>query len=164
MSEFKVIETQEDFDKAIKSRLAQKDRELEEKFKDYKSPEDVTAMKAEFDKQLKEAQESLKQVQEKLKAHDSEVSELTKRAETAENSLLKNKIANEYKLPFELAGRLIGSNEEELKKDAESLSGILGTPKAAPPLHTGTQTSASSASVDAGMGELLSQINAQLAK
>ena len=34
MSDFKVIETQEDFDKAIQKRLAQKDRELEEQYKD----------------------------------------------------------------------------------------------------------------------------------
>ena len=60
MADFKVIETQEEFDKAIKSRLAQKDRELEEKYKDYLSPEDVTAMKDDFDKQLEEANNTLK--------------------------------------------------------------------------------------------------------
>ena len=41
MSEFTPIETQEDFDKAIKSRLAQKDRVLAEKYKSYLSPEDA---------------------------------------------------------------------------------------------------------------------------
>ena len=35
MSEFTPITTQEEFDKAIKGRLAQKDRELEEKFKPF---------------------------------------------------------------------------------------------------------------------------------
>ena len=64
MADFKVIETQEEFDKAIKSRLAQKDRELEEKYKDYLSPEDVTAMKADFDKQLEEANNTLKRSSE----------------------------------------------------------------------------------------------------
>ena len=37
MSEFKAIETQEEFDKAIKARLAQKDRELADQYKDYQS-------------------------------------------------------------------------------------------------------------------------------
>ena len=50
MNEFKVIETQEEFDKAIKSRLAQKDRELEEKFKDYLAPDKVSALNEEYEK------------------------------------------------------------------------------------------------------------------
>ena len=168
MSEFTPIETQEDFDKAIKARLAQKDREVAERYKDYLSPEKADAMKADYEKQIEEAQKSLREVQDKVKNYDSTVSELTKRAEVAETSLLKNKVANEYKLPLELAGRLIGTTEEELKKDAESLSGILKPGGAggagAPPLHIGNQTKGGNAgTVDAAMAELVAQVNAQLA-
>lgn len=167
MSEFTPIETQEDFDKAIKSRLAQKDRELAEKYKNYLSPEDAEAMKADFKKQLEDANKTVKEAEDKLKNFDSTVSELTKRAEVAETSLLKNKVAYENKLPLELASRLIGSTEEELKKDAESLSGII-KPSAggngAPPIHIGSQTKGGNAgSFDAGMAELVAAVNAQLA-
>ena len=57
--EFKVIETQEDFDKAIQKRLAQKDRELEEKFKDYLAPDKVSALKEEYEKKLEKFREVL---------------------------------------------------------------------------------------------------------
>ena len=167
MSEFTPIETQEDFDKAIKSRLAQKDRELAEKYKAYLSPEDAEAMKADFKKQLEDANKSVKEAQDRLKTVDSTVSELTKRAEAAESSLLKNKVANEYKLPLERANRLIGTTEEELKKDAESLSGIIKPSNpSAPPLYTGNQNLSGNANnqVNAGYGELLAQINSQLAQ
>ena len=168
MGDFKVIETQDELDKIIKSRLAQKDREVAEQYKDYLSPDDAKAMKAEYEKQIEEANKTVKEAQEKLKTFDNTVSELTKRAEVAETSLLKNKVANEYKLPLELAGRLIGTTEEELKKDAESLSGILKPGGAggagAPPLHIGNQTKGGNAgTVDAAMAELVAQVNAQLA-
>lgn len=165
MSEnFKVIETQEELDKIIKSRLAQKDREVAETYKDYLSPEKVEAMKADYGKQLEEANKLVKEAQDKLKTYDDTVSELTKRAETAEVSLMKNKIAYENKLPLELANRLIGTTEEELKKDAESLSGII-KPSTQPPLHVSNptkSTNVNSGNLDAGMAELLASVNAQL--
>lgn len=166
MSEnFKVIETQEELDKIIKSRLAQKDREVAEAYKDYLSPEKVEAMKADYGKQLEEADKRVKEAQDKLKTFDDTVSELTKRAETAEVSLMKNKVAIENRLPIELADRLIGANEDELKADAEKLSGIL-KPISAPPIHISNPTSGVSTgtgNIDAGMAELVAQINAQMA-
>lgn len=162
MSDFKVIETQEDFDKAIQSRLKQKDRELADKYKDYLSPDDVTALKADFDKQLQEANKLVKETQDKLSTFDETVSNLTKRAEAAEKQVLKNRVAYENKLPIELSERLIGNTEEELKADAEKLSGII-KPNNAPPLYTGTQTSQSGNTLEAGMAEVLASINAQFA-
>lgn len=164
MSDFKIIETQEDFDKAIQSRLKQKDRELVDKYKDYLSPDDVTALKADYDKQLQDANKLVEEANKKLSTFDETVSNLTQRAETAENKLLKNKVAYENKLPIELSDRLIGSTEEELKADAEKLSGILKPQgHGAPPLYTGTQTSQSGNTYEAGMAEVLAGINAQFA-
>lgn len=164
MSDFKIIETQEDFDKAIQSRLKQKDRELADKYKDYLSPDDVTALKADYDKQLEDANKLVDEANKKLSTFDETVSNLTQRAETAENKLLKNKVAYENKLPIELSDRLIGSTEEELKADAEKLSGILKPQgHGAPPLYTGTQTSQSGNTYEAGMAEVLAGINAQFA-
>lgn len=164
MSDFKVIETQEDFDKAIQSRLKQKDRELADKYKDYLSPDDVTALKADYDKQLQEANKLVEEANKKLSTFDDTVSNLTQRAESAENKLLKNKVAYENKLPIELSDRLIGSTEEELKADAEKLSGILKPQgHGAPPLYTGTQTSQSGNTYEAGMAEVIAGINAQFA-
>ena len=94
--EFSPITTQEEFDKAIQKRLAQKEREMTESFKEYMSPDDVKALKAECDRKVKEAQDCVKVAEDKLKANEQTVSEITKRAETAELSLKKNQIAYEH--------------------------------------------------------------------
>jgi chromosome segregation ATPase len=135
MSEFKVIETQEEFDKAIKSRLAQKDRELAEQYKEYLSPEQAEELKADLKKQLDEANDLVAKAKETLAEKDKTVSELEARATKAESDLLKQKGAHANKLPLELAGRLIGTTEEELTKDAESLAALL-KPTSTPPLRT----------------------------
>ena len=159
--EFKVIETQEDFDKAIQKRLARAERETAEKYKDYLAPEKVEELKKEYEDKLKKSGEELKAAQEKIAGHDQIVADLTTRATTAENKLLKGRIANDAGIPLELAGRLVGNNEEELKKDAEQLASYL-VPKSAPPLRstdpagTGTQ-----AKINADMATMLSQINSQ---
>lgn len=159
MSDFTPIETQEAFDKAIQKRLAQKDRELADQYKDYLSPDDVAALKADYENKIREAGEAVKAAEGRVKEKDSTVSELTKRAEAAEASLLKNKIAYENKLPLELAGRLVGNNEEELKADAETLASLI-KPTNTPPLHTGERTMGGSNSnqMGAGMMSLLSQL------
>ena len=154
--EFKVIETQEDFDKAIQKRLAQKDREAEEKYKDYLSPDKVEALNKEWEEKFNKVNESLTQANEKIAGHDAVVSDLTKRATVAEESLLKNRIAYESGVPFELAGRLVGANEEELKADAAKFASYIA-PKAAPPLHS----SDPNANKNGDMAALLNQINAQ---
>lgn len=155
MGDFKVIETQEDFDKAIKARLSQKDRELAEKYKDFLSPEDASAMKADFEKELQEANKKVEEAQEKLSSFDETVSNLTQRAEAAENKLLKNKVAYENKLPIELSERLIGKTEEELKADAEKLSAAIKPQSAgAPPAYTGSQKASSGNKYQSGLMQL----------
>ena len=159
MSDFTPIETQEAFDKAIQKRLAQKDRELADQYKDYLSPDDVAALRADYENKIREAGEAVKTAESKVKEKLETVSELTKRAETAEASLLKNKIAYENKLPLELANRLVGSNEEELKKDAETLAGLM-RPTNTPPLRTSEHPIGGSTpnQMTAGMASLLSQL------
>lgn len=161
MGDFKVIETQEEFDKAIKSRLAQKDRELEEKYKDFLSPEKVKELKAEQEKRLKEFEEKLKEANEKIASNDDVVSKLTNRATEAEVKLLKQKVAHVNRLPLELADRLIGTTEEELSKDAESLAALL-KPSNTPPLRTTEGAKTNTNSLDAQFMGLLSQVNEQL--
>ena len=159
MSEFKVIETQEELDKIIKKRLEQKDREVAEQYKDFLSPDDAKAMKADYEKQIQDAQD-------KLKTFDETVSTLTKRADTAEVSLLKNKVAIETNVPFKLASRLIGTTEEELTADALSFMEGLGTKPSGgsePPLHIGGTTPRYANTYDAAMAEFASQITADMA-
>ena len=160
--EFTPITTQEEFDKAIQKRLAQKEREMTESFKEYMSPDDVKALKAECDRKVKEAQDCVKVAEDKLKEKEQTVSEITKRAETAELSLKKNQIAYEHKLPLELAGRLVGSTDEELTKDAENLASLV-KPSYAPPLRsTETNNNNGSLTQDQALLGLLGQIKGTL--
>lgn len=157
MSEFTPITTQEEFDKAIKSRLAQKDREAEEKYKDYLSPDKVSSLKEDYEKKLEELKKSAKDAADMLSENQKTVGELTKRAETAEHSLLKNKIAYDHKLPLELAGRLVGETEEELTKDAETLASLV-KPSSAPPLYSTNPNNNTHTASDQALLGLLSQI------
>ena len=154
--EFKVIETQEEFDKAIKERLARKEKELAETYKEYLSPDKASSMKEEYEKKLAEANKRLDEVSEKLKSHDAIVSELTERATKAETSLMKSRIAHENGVPIELAERLVGSTEDELKKDAETLAAFM-KPASAPPART-TETPKAN-TTDAAMMQLLQNLN-----
>ena len=159
MSEFTPITTQEEFDKAIQKRLAQKEREMTENFKEYMSPSDVKELRAECERKIKDAQDAVKVVEDKLKAKDLTVSEITKRAEVAEGKLLKNKIAYENRLPLELASRLIGETEDELKADAQKLASLV-RPSSAPPLKTTDISGGTTTKADAGLMQLLGQLNA----
>lgn len=161
MEDFKVIETQEDLDKIIQKRLAQKDREAAENYKDYLSPEKVKELKESFETKLEDVQKALEDANKKISENDQIVSDLTLRAQNAETSLLKNKIAHEKGLPLELAGRLVGSTKEELEKDAETLSGII-KPVHTAPLHTGETKGAGQANTSSAYMGLLSQLSEQM--
>ena len=167
MADFKVIETQEDFDKAIQKRLEQKDREVAEKFKGWLSPDETNALKAEHEKAIQEMQAKLTKAEETAGTHDTQIQELTQRAAQAESALLKSKIAHETGVPIELADRLVGATAEELKADAEKIAGYLA-PKSAPPLRstepsqefmmTGNPESDSRQAAQAAMMQILPQL------
>ena len=162
MSDFTPITTQEEFDKAIKGRLAQKDREFEEKYKDYLSPDKVSELKKDYENKLEESKKLVKETQDKLKENESFVVELKARAEKAENSILKNKIADQHKIPIGLADRLVGETEDDLNKDAEKVKAYLEEAKKAggtPPLYTReTNNTGSGSATDAAMLGLLSAL------
>ena len=156
MAEFKVIETQEGFDKAIQERLARKDKELSE-FK-----EKASASEAEYKKRLDEAANTIKSLNEKIAGHDQIVSDLTARATTAEGSLMKIKVAHNNGVPMELANRLVGSTEEELAEDAKSFAAYMA-PAQAPPLRSNAPAdSKANNSLDAAYATMLASINGQI--
>lgn len=163
MADFKPIETQEDFDKMIQKRLEQKEREVSERFKDYRSPDEIKELTSGYEGKLKEVNEALKAERDKSIEASKKVTEIEERAKVAETRYLKGKIAVEKGLPYELADRLIGETEEDLLKDAESISALLN-PKSAPPLYSNdTRTSTGgTAATDAAYSQLLAGINQQI--
>ncbi|MBS7209325.1 MAG: DUF4355 domain-containing protein [Lachnospiraceae bacterium] len=130
MSEFKVIETQEQFDEVIGERLKRERETVEKKYENYLSPEDV--------QKKMEGYLSPESEKEKYKDYLSpeEVAKKDAVIKGYETNSVKMRIAHEYGIPFELASRLSGENEDEIKKDAESMKTILGNSTRPAPLRT----------------------------
>lgn len=156
MADFKTIETQEELDKVIAERLDRKAREVESKFADYLAPDKVEELKASHKKELDGLNEKVKELKDTIASHSAEVSEIKARAEKAENSLMKNRIAHENGIPLELASRLQGNTEDEVKADAKTLSSFF-SPKSAPPLKS-AMPSSSTDTKEAAMHTLLSEL------
>jgi hypothetical protein len=157
MSDFTPITTQEDFDKAIQKRLAQKDREAEEKYRDYMAPDKVDALKADYDKKISDAAALVKDAQAKLAKHDEEIASITQRAVEAEGKLLKSSIANKHGIPLDLADRLVGTTEDEIEKDAQNFAGYLGSRNGAP-MRSNDSVVNTPSSTDQAFMSLLSQL------
>ena len=117
--EFKAIETQEALDAIIKNRLERNTKsvtdsvtaEITKKFEGYVSPDDA-----------KKSADQITALTEKLRESETKIAELTAKNSAYEISSVKMKIAQETGLPIELAERLSGNTEEELRKDAELLA------------------------------------------
>lgn len=144
---FKVFETEEEYNEAFKDRV---ERERK-KYADYDALKEKAGLydellKQDFEGKAKKARADYDALVEKYKDHDKTVSALTERATRAENSLLKVKIANEYKLPLELAERITGENEDAMKQDADMLSKYVhSTTPAFNPEPVNTETAAKDA-------------------
>jgi hypothetical protein len=127
MTEFKVIETQEQLDAIIKSRL---DRE-KAKYSDY----DTLAEKI---KNLETENTNLKQaITEKETSESttaSRIADLEKDVTAWKNKSLKQQIAMKNGLPFDLADRLQGDTEESLNEDAERLASLVSVKNYTQPL------------------------------
>ena len=130
MSEnFKPIETQEELNNLITSRLERAKesvkREYEEKYKDY----DAYKSQVETLNNDKNSLENqLNELNGKLSTFDA-LDAKTKKLE-AEN--LKIKIALSEGIPFEMAGRLAGETEEEIKRDAKAMANFISVSKPMP--------------------------------
>lgn len=127
MTEFKAIETQEQLDAIIKSRL---DRE-KAKYSDY----DTLAEKI---KKLETENTNLKQTITDKETSESttasKIAALEKDVTTWKQKSLKQQIAMKNGLPFDLADRLQGDSEESLNEDAERLASLVNVKNYTQPL------------------------------
>lgn len=126
MSDFKPIETQEQFDAMIKSRLEQAERSFKEKYGDMDALKEQLSEK---DKQLGSLTDQVKELNEKIKGSDETITGLKSRVQEYETASVKSRIAHEEGLPFELASRLSGDDEEAIRADAKTLAAMLSVKK-----------------------------------
>ena len=154
MAEFTPITTQEDFDKAIGERLKRERETVKKEYAGYLSPEDE---KKKYEGYLAPAAEK-----EKYKGYltPEEAAEKEKAIKGYEANSVKMRIAHEVGIPYELADRLTGENEEALRKDAEGLIKIMGSQahkvpplKSTEPPAADTKTAAFKSMLDNMKGE-----------
>lgn len=127
--------TQEDVDRIINERLARE----REKYKDYgnlkKAAEELQALK---ESQMSE-QEKL---QAKLAEYEKTVADKELELAAIKADTLKQKVLADMGLPLNLATRIFGTSEEEIKKDAEELKAVLNIQSK--PIGSGTNPASGS--------------------
>ena len=123
---FKTIETQEELDRIIQERL---NRE-KEKFSDYDA---IKTRNAELENEIGTLKSTLEETNAATKSHEQIVANLNAKIADYETANLRTKIALQNGLPIDLADRLVGTDEESIKADAERLAGFIGTKQQTPP-------------------------------
>lgn len=138
MGEFTPINTQEEFDAAISSRL-KREREsltksIAQKYADdgYMPPDEVAKLKAGYDKQIGELNTAMEAAAKKSADFEKSIAEKDAAIKRYETASVKARVAHETGLPYELASRLSGETEDEIRKDAEALSKLVGTRRSDP--------------------------------
>lgn len=130
----KPITTQEDLDAIIQKRLAREQEAMAKKYGDY---DDLRKKASEADTRIADLTKQLETATGTLGERDKTVTELQGKISGLERESLKARIAHEIGLPYELAGRLNGTDEKALREDAAALKGLFGT-KPAPLAATET--------------------------
>lgn len=138
MSEFKAITTQEELDSIIGERLKRQKESISKQYTDY---EDLKTKNVDLEKELTELKKSLESSTSSKTELEKQIEELTGKVKAHDLSSLKIKYALENGIPYNLAGRISGDDEESIKADAESLSDFFKSQTPPPPLkNTETNT------------------------
>lgn len=131
MSDFKVIETQQELDQIIQARLDRQKESLEKQFGDY---DQLKTRNEELEKEVGALKTAAEESKNAASQYDQTISELNAKVTSYETANLRTRIAIQNGLPLDLADRLVGDDEDSLKADAERLSGFVKSQKPVPPL------------------------------
>lgn len=148
MSDFTAITTQEELDTIVKARLARE----KEKYADY---DQLKTRVSDLEKEngaLKSAAEASKT---SAADYDKQITNLKKQVAGYETANLRTRIALQNGLPYDLADRLVGDDEEAIKADAERLAGFLKPAEPAAPTKSNEPNVGNSNDEDAALKGML---------
>lgn len=129
---FKAIETQEELDRVIGERVA-KEKERLERNSPFKAELDqLKTAKADLESQVGTLQSTIEQSKTGQEDYAKQLSDLNSKVAGYETANLRTRIALQNGLPFDLADRLVGDDEESIKADAERLSSFVTKQHSAP--------------------------------
>ena len=134
MSEFKPITTQEEFDAAIKGRLSRE----KEKYGDY---DQLKSRVTELEEENIGLKSTIEASNQSKADSDKQLEEMQKQIAGYETASLRTRIALQNGLPYDLADRLQGTDEESLTADAERLAGFMKKSQPGYPLGTNEPSS-----------------------
>ena len=118
MSEFKPITTQEEFDAAIKERLSRE----KAKYSDY---DQLKSRVTELETENVDLKSTIEATNQSKADADKQLEEMQNQISNYETASLRTRVALQYGLPYDLADRLQGIDEESFKADAERLAGYI---------------------------------------
>lgn len=118
MSEFKPITTQEEFDNAIKERLSRE----KSKYSDY---DQLKSLVEDLKKENVDLKSTIEANRQSKTDADKQLEDMQKQIAAYETASLRTRIALQHGLPYDLADRLQGTDEESFKADAERLAGFM---------------------------------------
>ena len=126
---FKAIETQDELDRIIGARLAKQKESFEKQLADY---DQLKTAKADLETQVGTLQSTIEQSKAGQEDYTKQISDLTSKVAGYETANLRTRIALQNGLPYDLADRLVGEDEESIKADAERLSSFVTKQHSAP--------------------------------
>ncbi|HGO8537538.1 hypothetical protein HO932_05335 [Streptococcus suis] len=127
MSEFKVIETQEELDTIIRARL----NRLKEQYADY---DELKSRVSTLEAENAGLKETVAQSNQTAADFESQIEGYKSTIADYETAKTKTAIALKYGLPIEFADRLQGEDEASLTVDAERLAAFMKPQDPIPPL------------------------------
>ena len=126
---FKAIETQDELDRIISERLSRQKESFEKQLADY---DQLKTAKADLESQVGTLQSTIEQSKAGQEDYTKQISDLTSKVAGYETANLRTRIALQNGLPYDLADRLVGEDEESIKADAERLSSFVTKQHTAP--------------------------------
>lgn len=132
MSEFTAITSQEELDRIVLGRLEKQKESIGKKYEGFVSPDEVAKIRSEYDKQITDLNNAMKDASKKAAAYDKDIAERDAKIKGYETAALKSRVAHESGLPYELASRLSGETEDDIRKDAENLVKYISKDEAPP--------------------------------
>ena len=151
MGEFQPINTQEELDRVLASRLQRERDTVTKSFQAQITERDekITGFEstiADLNKQI-----------ESLNGQTGRVAELEAKIREYETASVKTRIARETGLPADLADRITGNDEDAMRADAEGLAKLLKTQQAPAPSYRPSGEGANDGK-DAALRGLLKQV------
>lgn len=125
----KPITTQEEFDTAIKDRLARQETKIRNEYADY---EELKKQSGTWTQEKESYEKVIAKSKEDLNTLNTKYQEATGKIAVYETDALKTRVAIESKLPMELRSYLKGSTEDEIRASAEELGKFAKTTQAPP--------------------------------